>query len=85
LKTHFSIKGRGLVPVPYIVPEGDERFRVGDPITLKRPDGLHLEWTIESTEIRRGTLPDQNDLVIVLRGLDQDDLPVGSEFWSADT
>lgn len=40
----FLIEGRGLVPVPGIVPQGEERFRIGDPISLKRPDGSEIEW-----------------------------------------
>ena len=35
----FLIKGRGLVPVPGVVPQGEERFRVGDLVVIKRPDG----------------------------------------------
>jgi hypothetical protein len=31
----FAIKGRGLVLIPGIKPEGDERFRVGDIVELR--------------------------------------------------
>lgn len=32
----FMIEGRGLVPVPGIIPEGNEKFMVGHSILLKR-------------------------------------------------
>ena len=81
----FMIKGRGLVPIPGIIPEGDECFRVGDPILLKRPDGSCLEWTIGGIErISTSTPRPEHDVVILLKGLDKDDLPVGSEIWSTD-
>ena len=41
VEDRFLIKGRGLVPVPGIVPQGEECFRAGDPILLKRP--LHTQ------------------------------------------
>ena len=47
----FLIKSRGLVMLPGLVPQGQERFRTGDPIMLKRPDGLCLEWTIGGIEM----------------------------------
>ena len=42
----FFIKGRGLVLVPGIIPDGKERFGVGDSLSVKRPDGSCLEWKI---------------------------------------
>ncbi len=81
----FFIKGRGLVPVPGIVPVDDERYRVGDPILLKRPDGSCLEWTIGGIEMIDCTPPRQtDDAIILLRGLNKEDVPVGSEVWSVD-
>ena len=81
----FFIKGRGLIPVPGIVPEGDERYRVGDPILLKRPDGSRLEWTIGGIEMLHCNPPRQaNDVIILLKGLNKEDVPVGSEVWSVD-
>jgi translation elongation factor EF-Tu-like GTPase len=82
----FFIKGRGLVTVPGIVPEGDERFRVGDPILLKRPDGSRLEWTIGGLEMIHCTPRRQtDDVFILLKGLNKEDVPVGSEVWSVHT
>jgi hypothetical protein len=79
----FLIEGRGLVPVPGIVPQGDERFRVGDPIRLKRPDGSEIEWKIAGLEMLYPR-PPQNDVAILLNGLGKDDVPIGTEIWSMD-
>ena len=81
----FSIKGRGLVPVPGIVPQGEERFRVGDSIIIRRPDGSHLESTIGGIEMISVTPPrPKNDVVILLKNLSKEDVPIGSEVWSTD-
>jgi hypothetical protein len=81
----FSIKGRGLVPVPGILPVGEERFRIGDPILLKRPDGSFLEWKIGGIEMILCSPPKpRHDVVILLKDLGKDDLPIGSEVWSVD-
>ncbi len=64
---------------------GDECFRIGDPILLKRPDGSCLEWTIGGIErISTSTPRPEHHVAILLKGLDRDDLPVGSEIWSTD-
>ena len=82
----FFIKGCGLVPVPGIVPQPDERFRVGDPIVLKRPDGSHVESTIGGLEIISCSPPrPQTNVVILLKDLKKEDVPIGSEVWSADS
>jgi hypothetical protein len=79
----FLIKGRGLVLFPGIVPEGDERFHVGDPILLKRRDGSSLAWHIGALELIFGG-PPRDDVVILLRELGKNDVPVGTEVWSVD-
>ena len=77
----FLIEGRGLVVVPGIVPEGDERFRTGDPIRLKRPDGSETPWRIGGIEF--GCPPRRLDeVVILLVGLGKGDVPIGTEVWS---
>ncbi len=81
----FFISGRGLVPVPGIIPQDDERFRIGDPILLKRPDGSCLEWKIGGLEMISCTRPrPRDDVAILLQGLSKEDLPVGSEVGSVD-
>lgn len=77
----FLIAGRGLVPIPGIIPIGDERFRVGDPILLKRPNGSTISTNIGGLEFCCPHL--RNDVVILLRGLTKADIPIGTEIWSA--
>jgi hypothetical protein len=79
----FLIKGRGLVPLPGIVPMEGERFRVGDPILLKRPDGTSKRWRIGGIEMFTTPAP-RYDFPILLDGLVKEDAPVGTEVWSVD-
>jgi hypothetical protein len=81
----FLIEGRGLILVPGFVPQGEEHLRIGDPIVLKRPDGSQLEWTIGGiATIHCSPRRPKNEVVIILRALNEGDLPGGSEVWSAD-
>jgi hypothetical protein len=79
----FLIKGRGLVPVPGIIPRRGERFRVDDPILLKRPDGSTLEWQIGGLELIHTAVP-REDVVVLLKGLGKEEVPIGTEVWSVD-
>ncbi len=79
----FSIKGRGLVPIPGILCQAEERFRVGDPLLLIRPDGSSLEWKIGGIELINCSPPrPKNEVVILLRGLSKDDVPIDTQVWS---
>ena len=79
----FLIRGRGLVLVPGIIPEGDERFRVGNPIRLKRPDGSAIDTSIGGLEL---VCPNPRmDAVIMLNDLSKEDVPIGTEVWSIDS
>jgi translation elongation factor EF-Tu-like GTPase len=77
----FVIEGRGIVLVPGIIPQGEERFHSGDPVTLKRPDGSELEWCIGGLEMLCPS-PRPDEVVIMLKGLSMDDVPKGTEVWS---
>ncbi|MGO9112146.1 MAG: CPCC family cysteine-rich protein [Thermoguttaceae bacterium] len=77
----FLIEGRGIVPVPGIVPQGDERFGIGDPIRLKRPDGSEIAWQIGGLELL-SPLPPNKDVCVLLKGLSKGDVPIGTEIWS---
>jgi hypothetical protein len=82
----FFIKGRGLLPVPGMVCRGGERLRVGDALLLKRPDGSCLDWKIGGIELISNSPPrPKNEVVILLRGLSKDDVPIGTEVWSVDS
>jgi hypothetical protein len=78
----FAIRERGLVLAPGIIPEGEERFRVGDPITLLRPDGSSIEARIGGLELLDPN--PRRDVVIMLKGMTKCDVPVGTEVWSVD-
>jgi hypothetical protein len=76
----FIIKGPGLIPVPGVVPIGKERFRIGDPLLLKRPDGTSLGATIDGLEL---LCPNpRGDVVILLKDFSKENTPVGTEVWS---
>ncbi|MEX2092030.1 MAG: hypothetical protein WD971_05100 [Pirellulales bacterium] len=78
----FYIQDRGLVSVPGIVPIGDERFRVGDEILLKRPDGTELATTIGGLELCDPN--PRNEVVVVLKNLKKCDVPIGTEVWTVE-
>jgi len=78
----FTIKGRGQVLVPAILPEGDECFRAGDPILLRKPDGSAIATRIGALEM---LCPNpRGDVVILLKEFAKADVPVGTEVWSVD-
>jgi hypothetical protein len=82
VESTFEITGRGLVLVPGIVPEGDEHFRVGDPIQLKTPHGIIVETTIGGLGL---LCPNpRHDVVILLKGMSPSEVPIGTEVWSCD-
>jgi hypothetical protein len=78
----FVIHGRGLVLAPGLIPEGNERFRVGDPVTLRRPDGSSTETRIGGLELLDPN--PQRYVVILLAGITKSDIPPGTEVWSAE-
>lgn len=78
----FLIRARGVVLLPGIVPEGDERFQIGDPLRLKRPDGSTIDTTIGGLEMF--TCTTKPDIPVLLMGLGKADVPVGTEVWSID-
>jgi hypothetical protein len=76
----FLIRARGVVLVPGIVPVGDEGFRIGDGLRLKRPDGTEVETTIDGLEMF--TCTTKPDFPVLLKGFGREDVPVGTEVWS---
>src|SRR5688500_14645272 len=76
----FTIRGRGVVLLPGLTPINDERFRVGDPLLLKRPDGVELCAWISGIELFSGT----PEVPVILNGLTKEDVPLGTEVWSVD-
>ncbi|MFN0198942.1 MAG: hypothetical protein ACKVT0_19510 [Planctomycetaceae bacterium] len=79
----FFLQGRGVVLIPGIKPVDDELFRIGDPIVLRKPDGTTMNTEIGGIEMLD---PNPNyEVVIMLKGLTKDDVPVGTEVWSANS
>ncbi|QOV89772.1 hypothetical protein [Humisphaera borealis] len=78
----FLIRARGVVLVPGIVPVGGERFRIGDGLRLKRPDGTEVETAIGGLDMF--TCTTKPDVPVLLKGLRKEDVPVGTEVWSVD-
>lgn len=76
----FTIRGRGVVLQPGLNPINDERFRMGDPLLLKRPDGTELGTWISGIELFSGT----PEVPVLLSGLSKEDVPLGTEVWSVD-
>ena len=79
----FLIRGRGLSLWPGVGPEGEERFRVGDALILKRPDGSMIAASIDAAYMVFGGQP-RNSYPISVRGLAKQDVPIGTEVWSTD-
>ncbi len=83
----FTIRGRGIVLLPGIVPINDERFGPGDPLLLKRPDGTELQTCIKWLEWR-GTYvensPGPRPYMVLLEGSTGEEVPEGTEVWSVD-
>jgi len=79
----FMIRGGGLVPIPGIAPQGEERLKVGDPILLRLPDGSSRLCSIGGLEVLMGSKP-RNDVVVLLKEFSREDVPIGTEVWSVD-
>jgi hypothetical protein len=80
----FILEGRNqLVLLPGIVPQGDEEFGAGDVILLRRPDGVIIEKPIASLELMY-PLPSSGAVAVLVEGLRQQDVPVGTQVWSID-
>ena len=77
----FAIPGRGVGIAPGIVPIEGEKFRVGDRLFLKRPDGTRLLSAIGGLGFFNPN--PRCKIGIFLKGLTKDDVPIGTEVWSA--
>lgn len=74
----FSLEQRGTVFAPGLTPAGDERFFIGDPLRLVRPDGTEIVTAIKGIDLKTGP---QGQL-FVLVPLPKFEVPVGTEVWS---
>jgi hypothetical protein len=78
----FAVPGRGVVLLPELKPVGEENFKVGDPLRLRRPSGVEDSVRIGALEILK-PLDGGCQLAVMLTGMEQHDIPVGTEVWSA--
>jgi hypothetical protein len=88
VKDTFEIQGRGLVFMPGIVPQAGEIFRVGDLLSFKSPDGTVIARAIDALNMMFRAphrMDEEHDIHVMLKGLTQADLPIGTEICSVDS
>jgi len=79
----FTIQGRGIVPLPELKSIGNEHFRVGDQLRLRRPDGTEDLVPIVGLDLLK-PLNGRCQPVVMLLGKEKDSVPIGTEVWSID-
>jgi hypothetical protein len=77
----FTIHWRGTILVPGIVPEGDERFHIGDTLRLRRPDESELLVTIDGIDLFNVSEAGAYSIVVALP---KSEVPLGTEVWSTE-
>ena len=75
----FTVHHRGTMLLPGLIPEGDERFRIGDTLRLRRPDGTELRVAVDGFDFFH---PGPNGEYAVLIALPKAEVPRGTEVWS---
>jgi len=78
-----TLTGRGIVLFPKLEPIGQEAFRTGDPLLLKRPDGMEISTKIGSVGLAK-PLSGPCEPLVLISELKKEDVPVGTEVWSVD-
>lgn len=78
----FAVKGRGIALAPGISPEGDERFRVGDTVELRKPDATVVRTKIKGIEILSPIPPSRAFVILLAETFKKEDVPIGTEVWS---
>ncbi len=74
----FQIDDRGCVVLPGLLLDADPHVCIGDPVTLRRPDGTEIQTSVAGIEMIH-TL-DRNAMPILLpKNIHKDDLPIGTE------
>lgn len=75
----FTIRPRGIILLPGLMPEGEERFRVGDKLRLVCPDGSDLVTAIKGLDLFN--LGPRGETAVMVP-LQESEVPVGTEVWS---
>ncbi|MFL6603584.1 MAG: hypothetical protein ACJ8R9_19965 [Steroidobacteraceae bacterium] len=79
----FEIAGRGCVVVPGIpFVFSSATLKVGDRITLRRPDGSEIETILRGFEMG-SRHPSRCIPVLLGKEVDKQMVPVGTELWTA--
>ena len=78
----FVIRQRGVVVVPGIAPLGEEKFRIGDPLELRRPDGTRRQTAIAGLEMFHRPEPSAAFPLLLPQDITKEDVPIGTEVWS---
>jgi hypothetical protein len=74
----FALRERGTILVPGLPGGGGDRWRIGDPLVLRRPDGSAVKTAIRGLDGH----PGPRGAVPVLVPVNEDEVPVGTEVWS---
>ena len=77
----FVVPGRGVVLLPELRPVAEEKFKIGDPLRLRRPNGVEDSVRIGGLEFLK-PFDGKCQLVVMLTGMGKQDIPVGTEVWS---
>lgn len=81
----FLIRGRGVIVVPGLTVTDAEQTRIGDRVSLKRPDGTTVSGAIGGMDLaieNRKPFERAREVSILLTGLKKEDVPVGTEVWT---
>jgi hypothetical protein len=68
---------------PELKPIGDEVFKIGDLLRLKRPDGVDDIVNIGEIELAK-VLGAPCQVLVLLASRRKEDVPIGTEVWSVD-
>ena len=77
----FYFPGRGRVLLVQEAPKGP-RFRTGEPVEIRLPDGTALQASIRGIDTWCGPGV-RTDIAGVLINLESPEIPSGSEVWTA--
>jgi hypothetical protein len=74
-----TVSQRGTFLMPGLVHEGDERFHIGDPLRLVRPDGTEIVTAIDGIDFCN--VGPQGEIAVMV-ALAKSGVPAGTEVWS---
>jgi hypothetical protein len=74
------LPSHGIGLFPGIVPVGEERFRIGSVVLLRRPDGSEIPRAITGIELP--TPNPRREIIFLFKGLGKSDIPLGTQVWS---